>query len=338
MTTSVVAMTPRSSFRSFLITAGACALAASTFASCGSSSDDAITMNGKSTNNSDVKKLAAAIIEDQVVEPVKNDISGSDMRILLTWLIQNQAADEFFATVGESITEADKQATIDNDKTNFDGLTKLTSDFFAVHQSIGAVWDRIDTPGESAVKALYEKSPALSGSLCLRHILVKTEKEAKDVVSKLKNGASFADLAKSTSIDTGSGARGGSLGSTETNDCLTNSTILEKFDAQFNAGALKAKIGTVSDPVKTQFGWHIIIHRPWSEVKDSVMENLTERPGREMYFGYLMTSKISVNPKYGKWDPISLSVINPKATTDTTAPADTSGGAGETTDSSAGQE
>jgi peptidyl-prolyl cis-trans isomerase C len=80
-----------------------------------------------------------------------------------------------------------------------------------------------------------------------RHILVPTEDEAKAIAAHLKNGADFAAIAKEKSKDPGA-ADGGDLG------YFTK----EQMVPEFAEVAFKLGKGQVSDPVKTQFGWHII--------------------------------------------------------------------------------
>jgi peptidyl-prolyl cis-trans isomerase C len=80
-----------------------------------------------------------------------------------------------------------------------------------------------------------------------RHILVPTEDEAKAIVAQLKSGADFATLAKEKSKDPGA-ADGGDLG------YFTRDQMVPEFANV----AFKLDKGQISDPVKTQFGWHII--------------------------------------------------------------------------------
>ena len=80
-----------------------------------------------------------------------------------------------------------------------------------------------------------------------RHILVATEDEAKAILAQLKGGADFAALAKEKSKDPGA-AEGGDLG------YFTKDQMVPEFAEV----AFKLDKGQLSDPVKTQFGWHII--------------------------------------------------------------------------------
>lgn len=103
---------------------------------------------------------------------------------------------------------------------------------------------------EADIKAEYDRVKATQSEqeFRARHILVETEQAARDIIAKLKGGAKFEDLAKQ-SIDTGSAANGGDL------DWASPTTYVQPF-----ADALaKLKKGELTqEPVKTQFGWHVI--------------------------------------------------------------------------------
>lgn len=80
------------------------------------------------------------------------------------------------------------------------------------------------------------------------HILVKSEDEAKKLLEEIKGGKSFADVAKEVSLCP-SGRDGGDLG------FFKKGVMVKPFeDAAF---AMK-EIGEISEPVQTQFGWHLI--------------------------------------------------------------------------------
>ena len=87
----------------------------------------------------------------------------------------------------------------------------------------------------------------MPSSVRCSHILVKTEKEAKQVLEKLKKGESFAKLAEQCSMCP-SKKQGGDLGS------FGRGAMIRPFE---QAGFSLEK-GQLSGPVKTEFGWHII--------------------------------------------------------------------------------
>ena len=105
---------------------------------------------------------------------------------------------------------------------------------------------------DSDITAEYEKIKAAAAQheeYHARHILVKTEEEAKDIIAKLKNGAKFEDLAKEKSTEPGADKSGGDLGW----------SAPEGYVPEFSAAMTKLEKGQITDaPVHTQFGWHVI--------------------------------------------------------------------------------
>jgi peptidyl-prolyl cis-trans isomerase C len=79
------------------------------------------------------------------------------------------------------------------------------------------------------------------------HILVKTEKEAQAIIQQVKGGASFDDIARKVSICP-SGKSGGDLGWFGRN----------RMVKPFEEAAFKLDVGQLSEPVKTQFGYHVV--------------------------------------------------------------------------------
>src|SRR5579863_3868442 len=103
---------------------------------------------------------------------------------------------------------------------------------------------------DEAMKKVYDdaaKQITSEQEVHARHILVATEDEAKAIEEELKKGADFAELAKKKSKDPGA-SDGGDLG------FFTKDQMVPEFSAV----AFALEPGKISDPVKTQFGWHII--------------------------------------------------------------------------------
>ena len=80
------------------------------------------------------------------------------------------------------------------------------------------------------------------------HILVQKQSEALAILERLKKGEKFAVLAKELSIDRGSGKRGGDLG------YFSRGKMVKPFEQE----AFKLNVGQISEPVKTEFGYHVI--------------------------------------------------------------------------------
>lgn len=104
---------------------------------------------------------------------------------------------------------------------------------------------------DQALRDTYQEAVKQMGDeeeVRARHILVPTEDEAKAIVADLKKGANFEELAKTKSKDPGAAAQGGDLG------YFTKDQMVPEF----SEAAFKLAKGQVSEPVKSQFGWHII--------------------------------------------------------------------------------
>ena len=103
---------------------------------------------------------------------------------------------------------------------------------------------------ESALQDLYEDL-ILSGEPLLEfyasHILVDTEEEAQNILMIAKEGSNFSDLAKENSTGP-SASNGGDL------EWFGRGAMVSEFDEAVS----QMKVGDISGPVKTQFGWHII--------------------------------------------------------------------------------
>jgi peptidyl-prolyl cis-trans isomerase C len=122
------------------------------------------------------------------------------------------------------------------------------------------------------------------------HILVESEDEAKAVLAELKKGTDFEALAKLKSKDPGAQAEGGDLG------YFTKDQMVPEFAET----AFKLDKGQLSDPVKSQFGWHIIRVDdkrerpipPFDQVKDQVQTFVSRKAQADVITKLRQTAKI----------------------------------------------
>ena len=62
--------------------------------------------------------------------------------------------------------------------------------------------------------------------------------------------------------------------------------------------------------MKSQFGWHVILIRPFDEVGDDLVTLVGSAPGDAALTGALGTADITVDPRYGRWDPVKADVVS----------------------------
>jgi peptidyl-prolyl cis-trans isomerase C len=120
----------------------------------------------------------------------------------------------------------------------------LIRELFADYQKKNPITDDV-------IKAEYDKFVAANSGkeFKARHILVETEDQAKAIIAQLKKGGKFDEIAKKSSKDPGSGAKGGDL------DWANPGSYVKEFSDALMA-LTKGK--TTETPVKTQFGYHVI--------------------------------------------------------------------------------
>ncbi len=131
---------------------------------------------------------------------------------------------------------------------------------------------------DEQAKAYYDDNPNLYSTTQIRasHILVKDEPAAKEILEQVKaDPTKFADIAKDKSTDKTSGAKGGDLG------MFGQGRMVPEFER----AAFALKQGEISDVVKTQYGYHIIMvverkegeRRPFDQVKEQIKATLRNK-------------------------------------------------------------
>lgn len=161
--------------------------------------------------------------------------------------MQTQLKDEVIARE-IFIQEAQKQGldTTEDFKVQMElaRQTLLIRELFATYQKANPV-------GDAEVKAEYDKFIAANSGkeYHARHILVEKEDQAKAIIAQLKKGGKFDEIAKKSSKDPGSAAKGGDLDWANAGN----------YVAEFSEALSKLAKGKITEtPVKTQFGYHVI--------------------------------------------------------------------------------
>jgi peptidyl-prolyl cis-trans isomerase C len=231
-------MIPMSSRYSFLVHGlGALALVAALTASAATlraqDSDPVIAR----ANGVDIHQSDLALADEEIGSNVPAQMSPQQKReYLITYLtdviVLSQAAEQQKL---DDNPDVKRQVAFERNKVLMEALLRNAGKAAQTDDAMHKVYD-------DAVKKMAPEEEVHA-----RHILVPTEDEAKAIEAQLKGGADFAALAKEKSKDPGA-ANGGDLG------YFTKDQMVPEFaDAAF-----KLDKGQISDPVHTQFGWHII--------------------------------------------------------------------------------
>ncbi|MSO37082.1 MAG: hypothetical protein EXQ69_02395 [Acidimicrobiia bacterium] len=195
--------------------------------------------------------------------------------------------------------------------------------------ALGASLPKPEAPPEAELRTLFDEQGAAfcpSGKI-VGHVLVETSEEASAVKTALADGGDFAAIAKEKSIDKGSGAQDGLL------TCI-DSQDWGKYDQAFRDAAVATEVGTISEPVKTQFGYHLITVKDFTfenarPFLEAVVARQTENPVSVLVNSKLDKAKLKVDPRFGRVvrdakgtriDPPKKSETRRKPTTPSTTP------------------
>jgi peptidyl-prolyl cis-trans isomerase C len=147
---------------------------------------------------------------------------------------------------------------------------------------------------DAEIKASYDQESAKVAQterIRARHILLGTEKEAQDIIARIAAGEKFEDLAKKYSLD-GSKDYGGDLGYFTAPEMV----------GEFSKAAFALKVGEISQPIKTDFGWHVIrvedrklgAVQPFDQVKSAIRNVLLRKKVQETMDELRKTAKVEV--------------------------------------------
>jgi peptidyl-prolyl cis-trans isomerase C len=269
-----MASTPMSIARAFGALALAAILVAPTSALRAQDADPVVAR----VNGVDIRQSDLALAEDEV---------GANM----PQMSPDQKRDYLITYLGDVIIlaqAAEQQKLADHDdvkhRIQFERNKVLMETLLQQAGTAAVTDDAMHKVYDEAVKQMPSEQEVHA-----RHILVATEDEAKAIEDQLKKGADFAQLAKEKSKDPGA-ADGGDLG------YFTKDQMVPEFAEV----AFKLDKGQISDPVHTQFGWHIIKvedkrTKPtptFDEVKGQLQNYVAHRAQAELVSNLRSTAKI----------------------------------------------
>jgi peptidyl-prolyl cis-trans isomerase C len=260
---------------------------------------------------SEVEKIVAnkpfaKYLKDQKFPVNTKDLTaGSKVTaIWLSQLIQVEAIDALFASRHLHVTSAIRTQAAKDVVQIFPApeiypafskqfQATLTDRQARTEALIASYADLSDAAGETYFKA--HASQFCPSGKEVSHILLKTQAAAQSIVDQLTAGASFTTLAKEKSTDP-SGAKGGLLG------CLA----AQEFVAPFQSAADAAAIGKPVGPVKTKFGYHVILvtKTSYTDVRAQVLQALRQQASQKASTEILALMKrfdVHLDPRFGTW-------------------------------------
>lgn len=217
------------------------------------------------SNEKLVKYDGGSLTKAGFYDGMENMLFGDQVSQMVESVAENKLVQELADKAGIAVTDELLDKEVAAFAGNFGGLTALqqaldqegiTMDELKQKQVAPTLLKKLlyqnQNPATDTVIQAYadENKDAIAAQKKVRasHILVKTKEEADAIEADLKAGQDFAELAKTKSTDTGSAANGGDL------DYFGPGEMV----AEFQEAAFKLKVGEVSEPVKSEFGYHII--------------------------------------------------------------------------------
>ncbi len=249
--------------------------------------------------------------------------SGEAYRADLTTTIyleaQKNAAEEQFGLTGlddpaviaakiENPTPAEEQifAAVVADPDRTDATLEAVAEQLVIRDALAGEL----LADEAYLTGLFTDQPEMVFSVCVRHILVATAEEAEAVKARLEAGEEFATVAGAVSLDTQT--PGGQL------PCPAAAA---DYVMDFSRASAVVAVGEISDPVSTEFGWHIIIvdERTGPETVEVLIADPVPFLHRNLVDGAwvpwvneaVSASTIEVASQIGAWSPTSGGVLPP---------------------------
>ena len=282
-------------------------------AACGTT-DNAATYNDVEILSADLEQTVTDFVTIGEAQSTNGVVDAETVRSLLTSLIRAEAVNQVITDAGESVTDEDIAAVREQlAEQGADELPETLRELIVQLNAAQAVLGRVQAPSPEDIAQRYNSNPKSLGMLCVRHLVVNDESTADTAREELGNNPTdeeFASVAGKYSTEPNAKESGGAL-TGQSGECIAINEWQSSFDPDFVAGALAARTGIPTKPVKSSFGWHVIFIRPFTAVSESVSANFAEASGEYLLLGALADADISVASRYGRWDPLVGTVVAP---------------------------
>lgn len=277
---------------------------------CGATSTDALRVGSQAVSEDFLDTILTQLGDAGQITIDNGQVAPDASRSVLNALYRGEATKELLAKYGIEVTEADrtKVRTQVGQDPAFASLGQDLQDLIISLNAGDLALARVTAPSEADLKTMYESSPASLGMMCVAHLVVKEEATAREALDELNAGAKFSDVAAKYSIEPGADKSGGVLGSAA-GDCIALTDYQTQFDKDFVAGALTAKAGVPTGPVKSSFGYHVIYVRPFDDVKLSATSLMATKPGELLIHGYMATADVKIASKFGRYNPATGTIV-----------------------------
>ena len=180
-----------------------------------------------------------------------------------------------------------------------EGLRAIAAQRVLQDKVEAALVSALGAPSDEVLRQRYDAVLASEANVCSSHILLESQEAAEAAVDRARAGEDFATLAMELSTGP-SGPSGGDLG------CSAPS----QFVAEFSIATLQAEVGVPFGPVRSSFGWHVILVSERSvptfeELRDQIIESIASEQEVELWTAWLVAAleeaDVTVEPEYGTW-------------------------------------
>ena len=274
-------------------------------AACSSSDEVVSSVNGEDITRSEVESLVR-----ESGDGFSNQDFATYLSVVIQWEAADQAAVEEFGVaitddqidgrVDELVVSSGPETTLEEYLESVNATESGMRSFaesLLVQEAIEAeLLSDVNPVTDDDIAQEIADFPGDWTQVCAAHILVETREEADDLKVQLDEGGDFAALATEFSIDPGSGANGGDLG------CATPSGFVEPFAE----ATLIAELDTVTDPIESEFGFHLIvvndrIEAPTEDVRAYLSETRSQDALSTWFTAMIEGTDITVIDSVGVW-------------------------------------